>query len=109
MIACRFSNSSAPKNTDAAPAILQPIVCPQPFRAAVGTGRFSRRLFDTNGETPMNLLPLQIVLGFQVAAAVVILIQLMKGEDGDSSFRTEKATRPVPRPAADPAITDRAR
>lgn len=56
----------------------------------------------------MNLLPLQIVLGFQVAAAVVILIQLMKGEDGDGSFRTEKATRPVPRPAADPSI-DRAR
>lgn len=57
----------------------------------------------------MNLLPLQIVLGFQVAAAVVILIQLMKGEDGDGSFRTEKATPPVPRPAADPSITDRAR
>lgn len=39
----------------------------------------------------MNLLPLQIVLGFQVAAAVVIFIQLMKGEDGDGPLRAEKA------------------
>lgn len=57
----------------------------------------------------MNLLPLQIVLGFQVAAAVVILIQLMKGEDGDGSLRTEKASHPAPRPAADPSLTDRSR
>ncbi|WP_155831084.1 MULTISPECIES: hypothetical protein [unclassified Hyphomicrobium] len=41
----------------------------------------------------MNLLPLQIVLGFQVAAAVVIFIQLMKGEDGDGPLRAEKADR----------------
>lgn len=57
----------------------------------------------------MNLLPLQIVLGFQVAAAVVILIQLMKGEDGDGSLRTEKATRAVRLPQADPSATDHAR
>lgn len=55
----------------------------------------------------MNLLPLQIVLGFQVAAAVVILIQLMKGDDGDGPLRTEKANRSIRQPAADPSLTDR--
>ncbi|MBS0235389.1 MAG: hypothetical protein JSR99_18115 [Proteobacteria bacterium] len=43
----------------------------------------------------MNLLPLQIILGFQVAAAVVIFIQLMKGADGDRPLRAEKVARPA--------------
>jgi hypothetical protein len=42
---------------------------------------------------PMNLLPLQIILGFQVAAAVVIFIQLMKGDDADKPLRAESARR----------------
>ncbi|MBS0253050.1 MAG: hypothetical protein JSR78_18480 [Proteobacteria bacterium] len=54
----------------------------------------------------MNLLPLQIVLGFQVAAAVVILIQLMKGDDGDGSLRVEKSKQSVPRPAVDRTFVD---
>jgi hypothetical protein len=41
----------------------------------------------------MNLLPLQIVLGFQVTAAVVIFIQLMAGDGSESSLRPEKARR----------------
>ncbi len=53
----------------------------------------SCRLFDTNGEKPMNLLPLQIVLGFQIAAAVVIAIQLMKRDDGDEPLRAEQVRR----------------
>lgn len=56
----------------------------------------------------MNLLPLQIVLGFQVAAAVVILIQLMKGDDGDGALRIEKSKQQsTPRPAADRTFVDR--
>jgi hypothetical protein len=38
----------------------------------------------------MNLLPLQIVLGLQVAAAVVIFLQLMKGDDADEPLTTER-------------------
>ncbi len=41
----------------------------------------------------MNLLPLQIVLGLQVAAAVVIFIQLMRGDEADEPLRSEKGRR----------------
>jgi hypothetical protein len=41
----------------------------------------------------MNLLPLQIVLGLQVAAAVVIFIQLMAGDEGERALQPEKARR----------------
>jgi uncharacterized PurR-regulated membrane protein YhhQ (DUF165 family) len=44
---------------------------------------------------PMNLLPLQIVLGFQVAAAAVIFIQLMKGDEVDEPLGAKKARRAV--------------
>jgi hypothetical protein len=42
---------------------------------------------------PMNLLPLQIVLGFQVAAAVAIFIQLISGDEADKSLRTRRMRR----------------
>jgi hypothetical protein len=38
----------------------------------------------------MNLLPLQIILGLQIAAAAVIFIQLMAGEGTESSLRPKK-------------------
>ena len=41
----------------------------------------------------MNLLPLQIVLGLQVAAAVVIFLQLMKGDEADEPLTAERGRR----------------
>jgi hypothetical protein len=46
---------------------------------------------------PMSLLPLQIVLGFQVAAAIVILIQLMKDDESERPISAEKLRRAAPR------------
>ena len=45
----------------------------------------------------MNLLPLQIVLGFQVFAAVVIFIQLMKRDEDDRPLQAAKARRSAKR------------
>ncbi|MET0407178.1 MAG: hypothetical protein ABW006_02285 [Hyphomicrobium sp.] len=39
----------------------------------------------------MNLLPLQIILGFQVAAAIVIGLQLLAGESETNPQRLRKA------------------
>ncbi len=39
----------------------------------------------------MGLLPLKIVLGLQVAAAVVIFIQLMSGEEDGKLLRVRKS------------------
>jgi hypothetical protein len=42
----------------------------------------------------MSLLPLQIILGFQVTAAVVIFIQLVAGDDqGGRAVRLQKVRR----------------
>jgi hypothetical protein len=38
----------------------------------------------------MNLLPLQIILGLQIAAAAIIFIQLMAGERTESPLRPKK-------------------
>jgi hypothetical protein len=41
----------------------------------------------------MSLLPLQIVLGLQVAAAAVIFIQLIADDDEDSAVRLQRVRR----------------
>jgi hypothetical protein len=38
----------------------------------------------------MNLLPLQVILGFQVAAAIVIAVQLLAGDGEDAPYRLRK-------------------
>lgn len=44
-----------------------------------------RRYFDVIGATTMNLLPLEIVLGLQVAAALVIMLGLLADKAEESA------------------------
>ena len=58
----------------------------------------------------MSLLPLQIILGLQVAAAVVIFIQLMAGGGEDDAFSVRKNRYPSAKERpADRFVTDDAR
>jgi hypothetical protein len=45
----------------------------------------------------MNLLPLEIILGFQVAAALVIMLELLSDKAGEAARYTQrlKTKRPA--------------